>query len=82
MELRKIPFLEVYPSDANYVLCKVKMPYTAESLCVKLWTEAQCLVKDCSHKKGIDGDEYIRLSVKIPVDDNLLINALESLVNV
>ena len=78
-ELTKFKFLNVYPSEANYVLCEVKKPYTAKSLCLELWTRANCLVKDCSSKKGFDNGQFIRLAVKSEKDDNELLEALKSL---
>ena len=78
-ELSKISFLEPFPSDANYVLCRVKKPYDSKRLAVELWTKAQCLIKDCSSKKGFDGDSFIRLAVKSKEDDNQLIAALTKL---
>ena len=78
-ELTKFKFLNVYPSEANYVLCEVKKLYTAKSLCLELWTRANCLVKDCSSKKGFDNGQFIRLAVKSEKDDNELLEALKSL---
>ena len=78
-ELSGIKFLKPYPSDANYVLCKVGKPYDSESLSVALWTEAECLVKDCSSKKGFNGASFIRLAVKSKEDDDVLLGALKKL---
>lgn len=78
-ELLTIKFLRPYQSDANYVLCKVDKPYDSKSLAVKLWTKAQCLVKDCSTKKGFNGGSFIRLAVKSSEDDDKLIAALKAL---
>ena len=78
-ELSKIDFLTVYPSDANYVLCKVGEPYNSQSLAVSLWAKAGCLIKDCSHKKGFDGSPFIRLAIKSAEDDDKLLLALKSL---
>jgi histidinol-phosphate/aromatic aminotransferase/cobyric acid decarboxylase-like protein len=77
-ELRKFEFLEVYPSEANYVLCEVKKPYTAKSLALELWTRANCLIKDCSSKKGFGGKQFIRLAVKSAADDDALLSALQT----
>lgn len=78
-ELSTIKFLKPYPSEANYVLCKVKKPYDSKTLAVELWTKVQCLVKDCSTKKGFNGGSFIRLSVKSSEDDDKLLSALKSL---
>ena len=77
-ELSKFEFLEVYPSEANYVLCEVKKPYTAKSLALELWTRANCLIKDCSSKKGFGGKQFIRLAVKSAADDDALLSALQT----
>lgn len=78
-ELKKFKFLTVYPSDANYVLCEVKKPYTSKKLALVLWTKTQCLIKDCSTKMGFDGKNFIRLAVKSAEDNNQLLSALYSL---
>lgn len=78
-ELSRIKFLTPYPSDANYILCKVDKPYDSKSLAVELWTKAQCLVKDCSTKKGFNGGSFIRLAVKSAEDDDILLAALKDL---
>ena len=75
-ELSRVRFLTPYPSDANYVLCRVDRPYDSKSLALELWTRAECLVKDCSSKKGFDGASFVRLAVKSAEDDNQLLSAL------
>lgn len=78
-EIEKIDFLEPYPSDANFVLCKVKHPYNSTSLALKLWKCGQFLIKDCSNKKGFYGEPFIRLAIKSSDDNNTLINTLKDL---
>ena len=77
-ELAKIKFLKVYPSAANYVLCRVEPPYTSRSLALLLWCDAQCLIKDCSGKKGFAGDPFVRIAVKSREDNDKLLEALRS----
>ena len=77
--LCKVQFLEPYPSDANYILCKVKKPYTSLTLAKKLWEDAKCLIKDCSGKKGFGGQSFIRLAVKSKEDDDLILSVLKQL---
>lgn len=78
-ELSAFKFLKPYPSDANYVLCKVEKPYDSETLSVALWTDAECLVKDCSSKKGFAGTSFIRLAVKSKESNDVLLTALKKL---
>lgn len=77
--LSKIKFLKVYPSAANYVLCRVLKPQTPKKLMMTLWTKHQILIKDCSHKKGFDSEPFIRLAVRDMMDNDCLIHALQKL---
>lgn len=80
-ELREIPYLRVIPSQANYFLCEVLPPYTSYSLTLRLLTDYNILIKDCSSKKGFgkDGRQYVRIAIRDRRDDQELIKALESL---
>ena len=77
--LKQFKWLTVYPSAANYVLCRVDRPYTPQKLMMKLWTGHQILIKDCSHKKAFDGAPFIRLAVRDEEDNDALIAALKEL---
>lgn len=78
-KLREIKFLTVYPSAANYVLCRVKRPYTPQELAMKLWTGHRILIKDCSNKRGFAGEPFVRLAVRDENDDNVILAALEGM---
>ena len=77
--LRQFKWLTVYPSAANYVLCRVDKPHTPQKLMMKLWTGYQILIKDCSHKKAFGGAPFIRLAVRDEKDNDALIAALKEL---
>lgn len=78
-ELSKTKFLKVYPSAANYLLCRVLKPQTPKKLMMTLWTKHHILIKDCSHKMGFGGESFIRLAVRNADDNNCLIAALKKL---
>lgn len=78
-ELSEVSFLRPIPSQANYILCEVKAPYTAHQLAVELLDKSNLLIKDCSAKKGFNGNEYIRLAVRNEKDNNKLIETLKVL---
>lgn len=78
-ELRQFKYLEVYPSAANYILCKVNTPHTPKELMMKLWTGFKILIKDCSHKKAFGGEPFIRLAVRNSNDNDHLLAALKKL---
>ena len=77
-ELRDIPFLEVYSSQANYFLCKIKSGFTSHELALRL-LKHKILIKDCSTKKSFNGENYIRLAVRDRNDNHYLVETLKSL---
>ncbi|HPP34589.1 MAG TPA: aminotransferase class I/II-fold pyridoxal phosphate-dependent enzyme [Ignavibacteriales bacterium] len=81
IELCKIKYLKVIPSQANYFLCKVLPPFNAKLLTQKLLKEAEILIKDCSFKKGFNSKEYVRISIRSKEDNNQLIQILKEFNN-
>lgn len=79
-ELRGIPFLRVIPSQANYFLCEITQRYTSHELTLRLLTDFNILIKDCSSKKGFPTDsQYIRIAIRNREDNSKLADALSSL---
>lgn len=79
-ELEQIPWLRVIPSQANYFLCELNGISSAE-LTLKLMTDHNILIKDCSSKKGFgsDGRQYVRIAIRDRHDNAKLVSALTSL---
>ena len=77
-ELSQIPFLKVYPSQANYFLCKVRDTFASHDLALEL-LKHNILIKDCGTKKAFNGDNYIRLAVRDRKDNAYLVKTLRSL---
>lgn len=77
--LRRISFLRVMPSQANYFLVEVLPPYTAVDIVVKMLKRFNILTRDCSSKEGLDGKQYMRIAVRNSEDNNRLLNALNEL---
>ena len=78
-DLKDIPFLHVMPTQANFVLCEVKTPYTANNLALQLLKESNILISACSAKKGIEPNKYIRLAIRNKEDNDKLISALKKI---
>ena len=78
-QLKTIPFLKVYPSQANYFLCKVLAPWTTSALTCKLLENANILIKDCHSKHGLENTEHIRIAIHGTEENNLLIDTLRKL---
>ncbi|MBO4721825.1 MAG: aminotransferase class I/II-fold pyridoxal phosphate-dependent enzyme [Muribaculaceae bacterium] len=78
-ELRKIKYLRVIPSQANYFLCEVIDRFTANELTEILMNRHNILIKDCNNKTGLQGMNYIRVAIRTSEDNDKLIKALQSL---
>jgi len=78
-ELRQVKFLRVMPSQANYFLCEILPPFTANGLVLAMLKKYNILMRDCSNKKGLDGKQYMRIAVRSKEDNARLIKALQTL---
>ena len=77
--LKEFSWLEVYPSQANYILCKITDKITSENLAINLLDNYNIFIKDLSSKKGFEDGQYIRLAVRNTDDNNKLIDALRKI---
>ena len=78
-ELRKISFLRVMPSEANYFLCEILPPKKANELVLTMLKKYNILMRDCSDKKGFDGKQYMRIAVRSHEDNARLLYAFKEL---
>lgn len=79
-ELSAVPYLRVIPSQANYFLCEVTERFTSGELTLKLLSDFDILIKDCSHKKGFDPScQYVRIAIRDRHDNSKLAHVLLSL---
>ena len=78
-ELRQVKFLRVMPSEANYFLCEILPPFTANGLVLAMLKKYNILMRDCSDKKGLDGKQYMRIAVRSHEDNARLIKAFKEL---
>lgn len=77
-ELNDIPFLEVYPSQANYFLCRVNGRFSSYELALRL-LQQNILIKDCSAKKAFDSGNFIRIAIRNRENNNYLYETLKAL---
>lgn len=75
--LEDVEKLEVFPSQANYVMCRLTGQMTSRELAETLLDKYNILIKDLSTKTGFDGKSYIRLAVRRPEENQKLIYALK-----
>lgn len=76
-ELESISFLTVYPSQANFVMCKVD-GIDVGFLCYDL-LKKNIFIKNLTKKIG-NSNQYIRLAIRNSEDNNYLLNTLKSYV--
>ena len=77
-ELQQIPYLRVIPSQANYFLCELMTDkFSSKELAVRLLTDHDILIKDCSGKSAFTRGSYIRLAVRDRKDNHKLTEALK-----
>jgi len=74
--LAQIRFLDLIDSDANYFLCRVGGGFTATSLARQLLDRHRILIKDCTGKAGLEGEEYVRIAVRNESENERLLAAL------
>jgi len=72
--LAAFPFLHPYPSQANYILCRVE-GMTSRELADRLLAE-DILIKDLSEKTGFRGGSFVRIAVRDESDNRALYDAL------
>ena len=77
--LQQITYLDVFHSEANYIMCEVKAPLQSYNLAVDLLEKYGILIKDLSKKKGIAPKQCIRLAVRNREDNDRLLTALQSI---
>ena len=78
-QLRSIRFLRVMPSEANYFLCEILPPHTANEVVLYMLKHHNILTRDCSNKPGLDGKQYMRIAVRNHEDNLRLIEGLKGL---
>lgn len=77
--VRKLSYLRVIPTQANFVLCEVLPPFNARELVILLLKNNNILIRDCTGKLGLNGGQYIRLTVRSKDDNQKLIKALSTI---
>lgn len=79
VELKKIPFIKVMPSQANYFFLEVLQPYKPKELCAILLKNYNILASACLAKKGIEPNKYMRIAVRNHSDNAKFIEAMKEL---
>ena len=76
--LSTIPFIKVYPTNANFVLCEIVSDTTAEELASDLFNQFNMIVNNQSKKVGLNG-EFVRIASRTKEENLQIIDALRKL---
>lgn len=76
--LRATGRFEVYPSAANYLMCRLKGGLKARALAERLLDGHRILLKDLTGKTGFPAGEFVRIAVRDEEDDDYFLDRLES----
>jgi histidinol-phosphate/aromatic aminotransferase/cobyric acid decarboxylase-like protein/choline kinase len=77
--LSETGLFDVYPSEANYVLCRLKNGMGARKFAETMLSRHEIFIKDLTGKRGIPGDSFIRLAVRDEHDNDAFIACVSSL---
>lgn len=77
-ELRKIDCIEVYDSEANFVMCKIN-GFDSTQLSIDL-LEYDVFIKDLKTKDAFSGKNFIRLAVRTREENDLLIDFIRKII--
>lgn len=78
-EMNKVSFVRVIPSQANFFMIELTERYTPNELSAILLKRFNILIKSCNTKHGLENKNYIRIAVRNRIDNDRLIDALNSL---
>lgn len=78
-EMNKVSFVRVIPSQANFFMIELTGRYTPNGLSAILLKRFNILIKSCNTKHGLENKNYIRIAVRNRIDNDRLIDALNSL---
>jgi histidinol-phosphate/aromatic aminotransferase/cobyric acid decarboxylase-like protein/choline kinase len=76
--LEETGLLKVYPSQANYFMCKLQ-GISAPELTEQLLDKYNVLIKDLADKAGIPDNSYIRVAVRDTEDNNKFVSCFKEL---
>ncbi|MCK4258120.1 MAG: threonine-phosphate decarboxylase [Halanaerobiales bacterium] len=74
--LRKLPDIQVYPTDANFILCKIQREDLNVGVLKARMIDEGILIRDASSFAGLD-NSYFRVAIKDHENNKYLCQALE-----
>jgi histidinol-phosphate/aromatic aminotransferase/cobyric acid decarboxylase-like protein/choline kinase len=76
LALAAIPGVYVYPSQANYLLCRLDGAVTARELAECLFEREAILIKDLTGKRGFDSGRFFRIAIRTKDENDRLLDGI------
>ena len=73
-----VPYLHPYPTQGNFVLCRIIYGFNASELTEHLFNRHRILVNNCGGKEGLE-DSFIRIACRTEEENSELLRALKEL---
>ncbi len=79
--LEEVPYLYPYPTQGNFVLCRILYGPTSQELTDTLFERSRILVNNCGSKYGLD-DHFIRIACRTDEENDWLVEVLKEMAQV
>lgn len=76
--LQDVPYLSPYPTQGNFVLCRILYGFNASELTEHLFNQNRILVNNCGGKEGLD-EYFVRIACRTEEENTELLRALHDL---
>ncbi len=77
-DLRAIPHFKTYPSYGNFVLIELPETHKANDLTVAMLNRYGIYVRNCSDKKGLEGN-FVRIASRTRQENDLIVKSLHEI---
>lgn len=67
----------VYPSQANFLMCRLDAQATAKELAEYLFDQNSILIKDLTGKQGFSSSQYFRVAIRTEIENDRLLAGLK-----
>ena len=74
--LEEVPYLYAYPTQGNFVLCRILYGFTGQELTDALFERSRTLVNNCDSKYGFD-DRFVRIASRTEEENDRLVEILK-----
>ena len=75
-ELERLPWLKVFPSSANFLLCRLLDPGLSARALAERLAERGILIRVCDDFTGLEPGRFIRVAVRRPEENGRLLDGL------